>query len=298
MLLQKTKDMRIIITGSESFVGKELISQLKHENFEIIGFDSANVNPNDYEFHQIDIRDSQVHQFIPDKTDVLIHLAALSRDPDCKGKSFECFDINVMGTLNLMKAVSEKNVKQFIFASSEWVYNEFQNGEVKDENSFIDIANHTSEYALSKLVSEANLRQIHQQGFPNITILRFGIIYGPRPNNFSAVESIFNTVKTKSEIQVGSLKNGRRFVHVSDIARGIIKSIGLEGFNIINLTSDKVITLGEIIEKSQRILNKSIKVIETNPDQINVRNPSNEKAKKTLNWTPKIDIETGLNTLI
>ena len=298
MLLQKTKDMRIVITGSESFVGKELISQLKHENFEIIGFDSANVSPNGYEFHQIDIRDPLVHQFIPDKTDVLIHLAALSRDPDCKGKSFECFDINVMGTLNLMKAVSKKNVKQFIFASSEWVYNEFQNGEVKDENSFIDIANHTSEYALSKLVSEANLRQIHQQGFPNITILRFGIIYGPRPNNFSAVESIFNTVKTKSEIQVGSLKNGRRFVHVSDIARGIIKSIGLEGFNIINLTSDKVITLGEIIEKSQRILNKSIKVIETNPDQINIRNPSNEKAKKTLNWTPKIDIETGLNTLI
>lgn len=289
--------MKIVITGSESFVGKELISQLKNENFEIIGFDSANTNSSDYEFHQIDIRDPQIHQLIPVKTDVLIHLAALSRDPDCKGKSFECFDINVMGTLNLMKAASKKNVKQFIFASSEWVYNEFRNGEVKDENSFIDIAAHTSEYALSKLVSEANLRQIHQQGFSNITILRFGIIYGPRPNNLSAVESIFNTIKTKSEIQVGSLKNGRRFIHVSDIAKGIIKSIGLEGFHIINLTSDKVVTLGEIIEKAQRILNKSIKVIETNPDQINIRNPSNEKAKKTLNWTPMIDIEKGLKTL-
>lgn len=224
-------------------------------------------------------------------------MAALSRDPDCKGKSFECFDINVMGTLNLIRAAIKKNVKQFIFASSEWVYNEFKEDEIKDEESFIDISKHTSEYALSKLVSESNLRQINQQGFRNITILRFGIIYGPRPNSLSAVESIFNSIKSKNEIQVESLRNGRRFVHVTDIAKGITKAIGVEGFNIINLTSEKVITLGDIIQKSQKILKKSIKVIETDPKNINVRNPSNAKAKRILGWSPEIDIENGLKTL-
>jgi nucleoside-diphosphate-sugar epimerase len=286
----------IVVTGSESFVGRELISQLidKHD---IVGFDLIDKPSNNYSFHQVDIRSSKIEELIPDNTDTIVHLAALSTNPDCRGKSYDCFDINVMGTLNLIRAAIKKNVKQFIFASSEWVYNEFKEGEIKNEESFIDISKHTSEYALSKLVSESNLRQISEQNFKNITILRFGIIYGPRPNSVSAVESIFSNVKSKDEIEVGSLKNGRRFVHVVDIAKGISKSIGLEGFNIINLTSEKIITLGEIIEKSQKILNKSIKIIETDPDNVNIRNPSNEKAKKILNWTAEINIEDGLKTL-
>lgn len=291
--------MKIVITGSESFVGKKLISKLKGSNIEIIGLDTVNIQPNDdYEFHQIDIRNSQIHQFIPREADVLIHLAALSRDPDCKGKSYECFDINVMGTLNLINAASVKKVKQFIFASSEWVYDEFKEDEVKDEDAFINIANHHSEYALSKLVNEANLRQKYEQGFCPVTILRFAIIYGPRKNNWSAVESILNAVKNQSEIQVGSLKNGRRFIHVFDIVEGIKKSIGLSGFNILNLSGNKLITLEDIIKTSQILLGKSVKIIETNPSQINVRNPSNNKAKKMLNWNPEIDLESGLKTVL
>ena len=290
--------MKIVITGSESFVGKELISQLKGKNFEIIGFDSINAKPDDYEFHQVDIRNPQIHQLIPEEADALIHLAALSRDPDCKGKPYECFDINVMGTLNLVNAASIKKVKQFIFASSEWVYDEFKENETKDEDAFINIVNHHSEYALSKLVSESNLRQKYEQGFCPVTILRFAIIYGPRKNNWVAVESMLNAVKNQSEVKVGSLKTGRRFIHVSDIASGIKKSIGLNGFNILNLSGNRLITLRDIIETSQTLLGKSVKIIETNPSQVSIRNPSNNRAKKVLNWNPEIDLETGLKTVL
>lgn len=290
--------MKIIITGSESFVGKELISQLSDNNSKIIGLDSINVTPKDYEFHQIDIRDPQIHQLIPDEADALIHLAALSRAPDCRGKPYECFDVNVMGTLNLINAAATKKVKQFIFASSEAAYDEFKEGEVKDEDAYINIANHHTEYGLSKLVSEANLRQKYEQGFCPVTILRFGVIYGPRKNRWSSVESLLSAVKNQPEVKVGSLKNARRFIHVSDIPSGIKKSIGLSGFNILNLTGNKLITLQEVIETSQRILRKSVKIIETNPSQINIRNPSNDKAKKMLGWEPKIDFETGLKTVL
>ena len=184
--------MKILITGSESFIGKQLILQLKTLDCNIIGFDSISpINP-DYEFHQIDIRDPEIHKLIPHDVDVLIHLAALSRDPDCKNKAVECFDVNVMGTLNLIKSAQLQNVKQFIFASSEWVYDKFIDSEEKNEDSEINIKNHNSEYALSKLISESNLRQQYDHGFCNVTILRFGIIYGPRKSNWSAVESILN----------------------------------------------------------------------------------------------------------
>lgn len=286
----------IVITGSESFVGKELISQLKN-NYKIIGFDTVNTKSNEYIFHQIDIRNSNIEELIPENADAVIHLAALSRDADCKGKSFECFDINVMGTLNLIRAAIKKNVKQFIFASSEWVYNEFKEDEIKDEESFIDISKHTSEYALSKLVSESNLRQINQQGFRNITILRFGIIYGPRKNNWSAVEAIASHIKNKDRIEVGSLKNGRRFIHISDIVKGIIKSLGLEGFNTINLSGDRIITIGELVKICQKFYNKKIEIVEKNSNEQNIRNISNEKAKKILDWSPEISLEEGIKTI-
>ncbi len=288
----------LVITGSESFVGRELILQCKNKGLDVVGFDSINATNTDYEFHQVDIRSPDISDFIPSGADAIIHLAALSRDADCKNRAYECFDVNVIGTLNLIKASLRKNVKQFIFASSEWVYDEFKKDEEKDEDAYINISNLGSEYALSKLVSEINLKQQYKIGFCDVTILRFGIIYGPRRSNWSAVESIFNGVKDQTKVTIGSSKTGRRFVHVSDIANGIIKSIGLKGFNIINLTGNNVITLQEIIETSQKILNKSVKIIETNPSQISLRNPSNKKAKELLRWEPRMDLETGLKTLL
>ena len=77
----------------------------------------------------------------------------------------------------------------------------------------------------------------------------------------------------------------------------IKKSIGLSGFNILNLTGNKLITLDEIIEKSQMLLGRSVRIIETNPTHVNIRNPSNEKAKQLLNWEPKITIEEGLKSI-
>jgi nucleoside-diphosphate-sugar epimerase len=289
---------KIVITGSESFIGKTLIKQLQSKDYEIIGFDSILPQNPTYEFHQVDIRNSEIYDLIPKNTDILIHLAALSRDPDCKNKAIECFDVNVMGTLNLIKATQLQNVKQFIFASSEWVYDKFIENEEKDEDSQINIFNHDSEYALSKLVTESNLRQQYNNGFCNVTILRFGIIYGPRKSNWSAVESILNQVKTQDKVSVGSLKTGRRFVHVSDIASGIIHSFGLDGFNIINLSGNKINTLKDIIELSQEILGKKIEVFENNSNQISIRNPSNNKAKKLINWEPKINLKSGLESLL
>lgn len=287
----------IVITGSESFVGKNLISQCIQNKISFIGLDMMSKKNTDYKFYSVDIRSPKIVDFIPENTDAVIHLAALSRDADCKGKAYDCFDNNVMGTLNLIRACKIKNVKQFVFASSEWVYDEFKNGEEKDENAFINVYNHKSEYALSKLISEINLKQQYDLGFCFTTILRFGIIYGPRTNNWSAVESIASTIKNKDEIIVGSLKNARRFIHVSDISRGILKSIGLKGFNILNLTGDQMITMENLISECEKIYGKKMLITEKEPMTINIRNPSNRKAKHMLNWQPEINLREGLESL-
>ena len=286
----------IVITGSESFVGRELIKQLIEEKKEVIGIDLVNEKSQNYEYIKMDICSNSITDIIPNNAEAIIHLAALSTDPLCKGKAYNCFNTNVMGTLNLMNTAMKKNVKQFIFASSEWVYSGFIYNEEKNEETIIDISKISSEYALSKIVSETNLRQQYTLGFCDITILRFGIIYG-QINGIGAVESIPRKVKNGEKITIGSLKTGRCFVHVKDIVKGIILSLGLENFNIINLSGDKINTLKEIIEISQRIFHKKIEIIENDPDNPDIRNPSNRKAKKIINWEPEIDLEQGIKDL-
>ena len=169
---------------------------------------------------------------------------------------------------------------------------------MKNEESVLDPHALTSEYAFSKLVSEVNLKQKYQHGFCPITILRFGIIYGPREKSWSAVESLFNAVKTQEEVKVGALKTGRCFIHVEDIVSGIISSLGLKNFNIIDLQGDKLITLRDIIETSKKILGKNPKVVETSPDNYNLRNIPNTKAGKLLGWKPCFSLQEGLKSLM
>lgn len=286
--------MRIFITGAEGFIGKELVSQCEKNGIEFIAVDKESTEkPNHY---SADISSKNIADLIQENTDAIVHLAALSKDPDCKGKAYECFNLNVMGTLNLIEAAQKKKAKQFIFASTEWVYDSFAEGEVKTEESIINTSNLNSEYALSKIVTESNLRQRFSQGFCDVAVLRFGIIYGTRKGG-SAVESLFNSVIEKDKVEVGSLKTGRCFIHVSDIASAIIKSVGLQGFNIINIQGNKFISLNEIIETSKKILNKSPVVIETDMKNPSIKRVSNEKAKLLLKWEPKISLEEGLQKL-
>lgn len=289
--------MKIIVNGSESFIARELIAQCLAKGIEVFGFDFGKSSDLAYEFQKGDITDPKIIDILPEGADVMIHLAALSRDPDCAGKPYECFNVNVMGTLNMMRAAQAKGIKQFIFASNEWVYEKFNGTEEKDEEAFIDITGHTSEYALSKLVSEANLRQQYKRGFIPTTILRFAIIYGPRKNGWAAVESVASAVKNNEEVAVGSLQSGRRFVHVSDIARGIIASFGRNDFQIINLSGDVIVTMQDIIGASEKIFNKRVAIIESNPGNISIRNPSNKKAAELLKWHPEINLAEGITTL-
>jgi nucleoside-diphosphate-sugar epimerase len=130
-----------------------------------------------------------------------------------------------------------------------------------------------------------------------VTILRFGVIYGPRPCNWSAVKSLFDSVKNKEEVFVGSLKTGRRLIHVDDICAGILAAVGQTDFEIFNISSDSTVTLGQVIEESRRIHGTTPRVTESSPEKISLRNPSNLKATQRLNWSPLVSLSDGLKSL-
>lgn len=285
--------MKIFITGSGSFIGKELIRQCDKAGIDVSGIDLV---PADRPgFVTGDIRDPNVGKNIPEGVDAIVHLAALSRDADCKNNVYKCFDVNVMGTLNLINAAQEKKARQFIFASTEWVYDGCDNAQgCSAEGSQVKLKDLTSEYALSKFISECMLHLKFKKGFCPVSILRLGIVYGPRTSNWSAVESLFNDCATKDKITIGSLRTSRHFIHVSDIASAIIKSIGMKGFKILDIQADRLTTLGDIIEMSKKLLARDPYIIEDHGASPSVRSVSNIKAKDTLGWKPLIDMEEGL----
>ena len=289
--------MKIFITGIESFLGSFLVKYLKKQNINFSGIDLVKKNKFTKKFN---INDKNLGKIIPNKCDVVIHLAAVSSSNDFKINAEKAFNINVNGTINVIKSAIKKNVKQIIFASSEWVYGETKTGK-KDEKSFINYENLGSEYGLSKIICENILKYYCSVYNINCTILRFGIIYGPRKNrnNWSAVESILlNLFYGNKEITIGSRKTARRFIYAEDIARGILASIGTQGINTFNLSGDKLITLKEIINTGCNILDTKCKIIEKNPKNFNVRNPDNKLIKKLTKWKPKYDFYSGAKKTI
>lgn len=289
--------MRVVITGSEGFVGRALKEQCRIEGVEAIGIDMV---PSDDTGHVImDIRSPTIEEAIPNGADALVHLAAISRDQDCINAPITAFDVNVGGTLNLLRSARARGVGQFIFASSEWVYGEVGSEDVQTEESPIDLARVKSAYALSKIVGERLLYMTHRDNDScAVTVLRFGIIYGPRPANWSAVEQLFHAVRTGETVEVrGSLNSGRRFIHVSDIANGMLHSIGRTGYEIFNLCGNSLITLQQVIDQSAELLGRRPRVVERDPLAVSIRNPDNQKARRILGWEPVIGLKEGLSTL-
>jgi len=282
----------LFITGAESFVGVRLLSLCREREIPYVGVDVlASEDPN---VSRIDICDSALVERIP-RDSVIIHLAAISRDSDCAKNPLLANRVNIEGTLNVLECAKKKGARQLIFASSEWVYGQVSNDSEQHESDEIHVQRLDSIYAITKALGEQYLKLLRSD--LDATILRFGIIYGPRPSNWSAVESLFDSVRKNEEIIVGSSKSGRRFIHIDDICAGILAAVGYSGFEIFNLSGDSTVTLGQVIDESKVIHGTSPKVVESSPEKISLRNPSNAKAKQHLNWRPFVSLSEGLNTL-
>ena len=282
--------MKIFITGINSFVGKELTKILKKKKIKFTGCDINKKN----NFIYCDIRSKKISDVIPTNS-IVVHLAAMANEKVCSKNKRKAYDINVNGTINLLKACSKKKCKQFIFASTEWVYGERKNSKISKENDILKLNNLTSYYAKTKLLNERYLEK-NSFNFP-VTILRFGIIYGPRKSNWSAVENIMSTIKRSNKIIVGSKKTARKFIHVTDVASGIVKTLNANKNATYNLGGNKLVSLKELISKSCFIYKKKVEVFEANKYKANIRNISSQKISKDLKWSPKINIEGGLKTL-
>ena len=286
--------MALFVTGSESFVGRALVARCDEVGIAVSGIDSVPSPDQRPGFVVGDVRSPELADLVPSGT-VVVHLAAVSRDSDCRSDPSLAFDVNVGGTLNVMTAARKSNARQIIFASSEWVYGDVGNDEIQVEDQQIDITQMTSLYAVSKIVGEQTLKL--DDSAIDKTLLRFGIIYGPRLSNWSAVESLFDLVSREPEVTVGCAATARRFIHVDDIVSGILASVGRSGVEVFNLSGNELVTLREVVETSSSILGREVELHEKESEEPSIRNPDNAKATRDLSWCAEIGLEDGLRSV-
>ena len=280
-------DGPVVVTGANGFIGARLVQKLSQLGVEVVRIDASGTD----DAHPVDICSPAVADLIPPSSRV-VHLAALSTSGSCKADPARAAEVNIGGTLNLAQAARNSGAQQFVFASTEWVYGSSSSEEPAFEKNPIDITALSDTYAVTKLAAESLLRTTGI--FEDLIILRFGIVYGPRSENWSAAESLL-AAAARGQVEVGSLSTARRFIFVDDVVDGIISSLGRKGHDVLNIAGTQLASLGDVIAESEKILGRKVEVRETNPTAISVRNPDPAHAIAVLGWRPEVDLHEGLS---
>lgn len=280
--------MNILITGSSSYIGRNLIQKLEDQkkNFKYIGIDrNKKLNKN---CRVIDINNKDLDKLIKKKIDTIIHLAAVSSHQQSIKEGSKVYDINIKGLINLIKFARKKKINKIILISTEWVY------ENNINNSIIDPSLYDSDYSLSKYLAENILKKA--KGVTSI-ILRLGIVYGNNSKFSSTIDKICKDILDKKNVKIGSLKTARKYLHVFDVVDAILNSLKLNESTIIDIQGQKLINFKKILNTFSKIINKKINIKEINPNKFSIRRQNKILKNKNFKWRPKIDISTGLKMI-
>jgi UDP-glucose 4-epimerase len=190
-----------------------------------------------FRFVRGDIRDAHVVEDLVSRVDYVVHLAALVSVPESLRDPALTYDINVNGTLSLLKASVDYGVERFVYASSCAVYGNAEKLPIKEDCP----AKPMSPYGISKLTAENYVRKYFEDFGLETVCLRYFNVYGPRQahSDYSGVITQFiKRVKEDLPLVIfGDGEQTRDFVYVEDVAEANLltlkcKNIAGEVFNI------------------------------------------------------------------
>jgi UDP-glucose 4-epimerase len=301
-----------LVTGGAGFIGSHVVDRLVAEGCWVRVVDnlstgkleniSGHVERGKVDFVEGDIRDASVAEKSVEDVDVVVHLAAQISVPFSVENPSFTFDVNVKGTMNLLRSCAEKKVGRLVFVSSCAVYGEPTFLPVTEEHP----TNPISPYAESKLAAEKFCLGFHEKKLLQSVVLRLFNVYGPRQglNDYSGVITRFIDRGRRGLplVVYGDGWQTRDFVNIRDVVEavsGAIESDYAEGkvFNIGFGVPTSVNELAEIILESAGL---SLQVLHDEPRLGEIRHSYADisKAEKLLRYRPKVSLKDGLRALL
>jgi UDP-glucose 4-epimerase len=291
--------MKVLVTGGAGFIGSHVVDKLRDRGVNVRVFDM--VVPTfrtDIEFYHGSLLDLEALRMSMNGIDAIYHLAAIADVKDVFEEPHFSESINVRGTINVLEAARRVGVGRVIYGSTTWVYSEVEDARV-DEDTLLKPPAHL--YTATKIASEYYCQCYSKLYDVPTTILRYGIPYGPRARA-GAVVPIFveRAMKGKPLTVAGDGSQFRQFVYVEDLAEGNVLALKPGAANgIYNLDGAEKVTIKQIAETVRKLVGSAtIEYIQARPGDFSGKEISSERARRELNWAPRVSFEEGVRRYI
>ncbi len=292
----------VLITGASGYVGRHLINSLSQANIRVRGF-ARSAKPAGLpgvEWQQGDVRHLADLQQAMQGCSSVVHLACLPL-----GLSFQDpindFQVNALGTLNVLHAAQATGVKRVVYTSTAQVYGSTERLPMTED----DLPQPTSPYAASKLCGEHLCITFARCYGLNTMILRLFNVYGSAlgGNERSTVETVFlrRVSQGLPPLIKGDPTQGRDFIHINDVVRSIRLALDKAGAGVvINIGTGQMTTLLELAELIIKLaggakLKPLVEDQEAQPIRIQA---DIHRAKERLGFQAEITLASGLSHML
>lgn len=304
--------MKVLITGGCGFIGSNIAEACVKEGYEVVILDNfflgrtGNIETikDQVKLVKGDVRDEKLIMEIMDGVDFVIHQAAASSSGMFRSDLKGAIAINIDGTINLLNAAKEKNVKRFIYASTSSIY--ANNQPPLREDMFVLPLNF---YAATKLEKEY-LAAIFSQDCGLETVgLRYMSVYGPHEEGKGiyanlVTQFLWSMQKGEQPVVYGDGKQTRDFTYVKDIVQANMLAMTVKKkmlgriFNVGTGTSHSLVELVSIINK---ILGTDIK-----PKYMDIpvkgyiltQRADISRISEALDYKPRYSLESGIKDML
>jgi len=291
--------MKALVTGGAGFIGSHVVDKLCDRGVNVRVFDMVMpVFRKDIEFYHGSMLDIEALRMAMNGIDAVYHLAAVADVKDVFDEPHFSESINVRGTINVLEAARKIGVGRVIYGSTTWVYSEVADAQV-DEETLLKPPSHL--YTATKIASEYYCQCYSKLYNLPTTILRYGIPYGPRARDGAVVPIFVKKALSGQPLTIaGDGSQFRNFVYVEDLAEGNVLALKPIAANkIYNLDGTEKVSIKMIAETIQKLVgNVSIEYVQGRPGDFSGKDISSERARRELNWEPKVSFEEGVGRYI
>jgi nucleoside-diphosphate-sugar epimerase len=300
-----------LVTGGAGFIGSNICQELvkKGERVRILDDFSTGKRENIVEFKDSveliegDLRDREIVKRAMKGVDFVLHQGALPSVERSIKDPLTTTRVNVLGTLNVLLAAREAKVKRVVYASSSSVYGDTPTLPKKEAMK----ANPQSPYAVTKLIGEEYCRIYYSVHGLETVCLRYFNVFGPRQDpgsQYAAVIPKFITLmlQAKSPPIYGDGEQSRDFTFIYDVVEANLQACEAKEApgEVLNIACGKRITINELVERLNKILQTRIEPTYESPRKGDVRHSLADisQARETLHYSPQIGFEQGLERTV